>query len=195
MKKSLVHLLILVVFFAPSLVWGNEWKIDVNHSSIRFGVKHIFSTVSGYFPDFKGKIVFDPDALDQSAFDFTVKVKSINTANTKRDTHLRSDDFFSADTFPNMKFRSSKIVHQGGSLYVVTGTMTLKETSRSMDIPFTFHGVLPSPFNKKEEVAGFDTEFTINRLDFGVGSGKFSKMGVVDEMVRVVISIEALGEI
>lgn len=200
MKKFTAYLAIcttslFLIFSSPSLARAYEWNLDGNHSSIRFGIKHIFSTVWGNFSDFEGKILFDPDNLDQSSFDFTVKVNSINTLNGKRDTHLRSDDFFSADKFPLMQFRSTKIIHKQGSTYVVAGTMTLKETQIPMEIPFTFHGTAPSPFNKGELVAGFDTEFFLNRLEFGVGSGKFFQMGVVGDQVHVQISLEAIRKI
>jgi polyisoprenoid-binding protein YceI len=195
MKRLAAYTMIFLLIFAPTLTWGQEWKIDPNHSSIRFGVKHIFSTIWGSFSDFEGKIEFDPENLAQSAFDFTVKVKSINTDNAKRDTHLRSDDFFSAGKFPVMKFKSSRITHIKEDLYLVSGTMTLRKRSISMDIPFTFHGSVQSPFNKKEMISGFDTDFTLDRLAFGVGDGKFHKMGVVGDRVRVLISIEAVGKI
>jgi polyisoprenoid-binding protein YceI len=193
-KKQLKLFTVLLMLLVPAFAWGQEWKIDANHSAIGFGVKHIFSTVWGHFSEYDGTIQFDPNALDQSRFDFTVKVKSINTQNGKRDNHLRSKDFFAADKFPVMGFTSSKITHKEGKHYIVTGTLQLKETRKEMQIPFVFHGTAPSPFNKDQVVAGFDTDFVINRLDFGVGNGKFKKMGVVDEMVRIMITIEAIGK-
>ncbi|ACN14149.1 conserved hypothetical protein [Desulforapulum autotrophicum HRM2] len=194
MKKITLFILIFLLFVGSSQALAHAWVIDANHSSIRFGVKHVFSTVWGHFSDFEGNIVFDPRALAQSSFDFTVKVKSINTANAKRDTHLRSNDFFSADRFPDIHFKSKKIIHKDGSNYLVEGTMTLKEIHKTMAIPFIYHGAIPSPFNKKEQIIGFDTAFSINRLDFGVGDGKFVKMGVVGDTVQVQISVEAVGK-
>jgi len=171
---------------------GNDWAIDADHSTIQFRIKHIFSTVFGYFPDFDGTIHFDPENLDQSKFDFTVQVKTINTAIAKRDTHLRSDDFFAADTYPVMTFTSSKITHKQNNAYEVSGTMTIKDIAKEMNIPFVFHGTAPSPFDKKQIVAGFDTAFSLDRLAFGVGDGKFFNMGVVGDVVDVTISVEAL---
>jgi len=194
LKKQLKLFTVLIMLLVPSFAWGQEWKIDASHSRIGFGVRHIFSTVWGHFGEYDGTIQFDPNALDQSRFDFTVKVKSINTQNGKRDNHLRSDDFFAADKFPVMTFTSSKITHQEGSHYIVTGTLQLKETRKEMQVPFVFHGTAPSPFDKDQVVAGFDTEFEINRLDFGVGNGKFKELGVVDDRVRIMITIEAVGK-
>ena len=175
--------------------WAKNWAIDTNHSTVQFGVTHIFSTVFGTFSDVEAEIRFDPDHPDQGSFDFTVRVKSVNTGNGKRDNHLRSKDFFDAGAYPDMRFQSSKIVHKGGDNYVVTGEMTLKDASKTMEIPFVFHGTAPSPFNKKQLIAGFDTEFTLDRLAFGVGTGKFYKMGVVGKDVRVTISVEAIGDL
>ena len=197
-QKKIQRVTLLVLFTAMVLVpvsaLTKEWKIDANHSSIGFGVKHIFSTTWGHFSEYDAEIIFDPNALDKSRFDFTVKVKSINTFNGKRDNHLRSNDFFSADKYPVMRFVSDKIVHNEGTNYTMEGTLQIKETKKRMQIPFIFYGTMPSPFNKEKIVAGFDTQFEINRLDFGVGTGKFKKMGVVDDLVRVMITVEALGK-
>ncbi len=196
MKRNIhIGFLILILSFtAWGTSWGKDWTIDSNHSAIQFNVKHIFSTVFGSFSDFSGKIRFDPEKLNQSSFDFVVQVKSINTGNGKRDNHLRSKDFFGADDYSVMTFKSSKIRHKEGKTYWVTGVMTLKETSTSMEIPFVFHGTAPSPFNKKQEIIGFDTRFNLDRLAFGVGNGKFHQMGVVGDQVEVVISVEAIGD-
>lgn len=192
----IVFLLIALITAAvmPAKVAAKPWTIDQHHTTIHFEIKHIYSVVLGRFAEFQGDIWFDPDQLDQSRFDFTVPVKSINTFNSKRDTHLRSDDFFSADTFPEMTFTTTRITHQSGSTYLITGEMTIKDTRKTLEIPFEFHGVSPNPFKKSQEVAGFDTRFTLNRLDYGVGTGKFFKLGVVDEQVAVTISVEAIAE-
>lgn len=191
MKRCILVLTFFLFIVSPS--WGKEWTLDPNHSVIQFGVKHIFSTVIGTFADFDGKIQFDPKDLDNSSLDFTVRVNSIDTGNTKRDNHLRAKDFFEASTWPVMTFTSSKITRVQGNTYVAAGTMTLKETARTMEIPFVFHGTIPSPFNKKQVVAGFDAGFDLDRLEFGVGDGKFHKMGVVGREVQVKISVEAFG--
>lgn len=192
-KKQIQLYLVFFMLLIPAAAMGQEWKADTNHTGIGFGVKHIFSTIWGSFSEYDAVISFDPNALDQSRFDFTVKVKSINTGNGKRDNHLRSGDFFSADDFPVMRFTSSRITHEQGSQYMLEGTLQIKDTRKLITVPFTFHGTAPSPFNKDQIVAGFDTRFVINRLDYGVGSGKFKKMGVVDDMVQVMITVEAIG--
>jgi polyisoprenoid-binding protein YceI len=91
-----------------------------------------------------------------------------------------------------MTFISSKITHKQGNAYEVSGTMPIKDIAKDMNIPFVFHGTAPSSFDKKQIVAGFDTAFSLNRMAFGVGDGKFFNMGVVGDVVNVTISVEAL---
>lgn len=168
-----------------------QWKIDPAHAGVYFSINHIFSKVKGYFQDFEGQIFFDPDNLGESRAVFRVKVNSINTNNTKRDGHLQSDDFFNAKRYPEMRFESSSITHVNGTQYLVNGTMTLKDVSRKIKLPFTFFGTKPNPFDPKQEVAGFEAKMTIDRLDYNVGNGKFLEMGVVGKDVDILITIEA----
>jgi polyisoprenoid-binding protein YceI len=180
------------MLFYSSISIANQWNIDHDHSEIRFKVKHIYATISGQFADFQGKIFFNPDNLDKAKFDFTVKVKTINTNNGKRDNHLRSKDFFNVDKFPVMRFKSSKITRIKDNLYALEGMMTIKDITKKMNLKFKFFEPQQHPFDNKKLVAGFKTFFIIPRLDFHVGSGKFLKMGVVGENVDVEMSMEAL---
>ncbi len=192
MKHFFRFLIVSVFFIVSSPTMAYEWKIDHDHSEIRFEVKHIHTAVSGQFSDFNGELFFNPEHLDKSGFNFMVKVKSVNTRNGKRDNHLRSKDFFDSDTFPAMKFESSKITHIKENRYAMEGLMTIKDVTKKMDLEFVFFTPKQHPFDKKKLVAGMETFFTIPRLDFHVGNGKFLKMGVVGKDVKVKISLEAL---
>jgi polyisoprenoid-binding protein YceI len=193
MRRSLkTAVLSFVLLFAAGQVYAAapQWKIDPAHSRIHFEVKHIFATVFGLFEDFEGTTHFDPDDLAASSFDFTVKVNSVNTNNRKRDGHLRSGDFFAVNDYPEMTFKSTRITHKQGDEYVVEGNLTVKDVTRNIVVPFTLLGVREHPFNPQEEVAGFEARFTIDRLAYHVGNGKFLKMGIVGRMVDIVISTE-----
>jgi polyisoprenoid-binding protein YceI len=190
--KKIIYLILSLLLLGQTHVMAHEWKIDSNHSGILFDIKHIYSTVRGHFSDFSGDVFFDPDNLGKSKFDFVVKVDSINTNNGKRDTHLRSDDFFAASKYPVMTFKSSRVSHAGGNKYVLEGKMTIKGVTKNMVLEFIYWGQKENPFKKNEVVAGFDTRFNINRLDFQVGDGKFYKMGVVGKDVDVLISLEVV---
>ena len=193
--KNLVRILgIALFFFFSSQVSASQWSIDADHSEIRFEIKHILTTVSGQFAEFRGDIVFSPEKLDAATFDFTVNVNSVDTNNGKRDNHLRSKDFFYSDKFPEMKFKSSKISHLKGNRYALEGMMTIKDVTKKINIEFQFFQPQPHPFDKKNNVGGFQTTFIIPRLDYNVGNGKFLKMGVVGSDVAVELTVEALTE-
>ena len=197
MNKTITFItgfLAVLVFSAQVYAAAPQWKTDFAHSGIYFGVNHIYSTVRGFFEEFDSTTHFDPDDLGASSFDFSVKVKSVNTNNRKRDGHLRSGDFFDAGKFPEMTFKSTRITHKQGNQYVVEGNMTVKDVTQNIKIPFTFYGIKDNPFNPQEAVAGFEAQFTIDRLAYHVGDGKFLKMGVVGQAVEVVISMEMTRE-
>ena len=119
------------------------------------------------------------------------RVKSVNTNNGKRDGHLQSGDFFDAKKYPEMTFESQSITRKQGDQYSVTGVMKIKDVSKTLELPFTFFGSKPNPFNPKQEVAGFEARMTIDRIAYHVGNGNFLKMGVVGKDVDVLISLEA----
>jgi polyisoprenoid-binding protein YceI len=119
-----------------------------------------------------------------------VEIDSVNTNLAKRDQHLRSDDFFHVSEYPDMTFKSTEISHVKGDEYQVTGVLGLKEVTRTLTVPFVFHGVTESPLQKDVLVAGFDASFSLDRLEYGVGSGKFYELGVVGKDVLVTISLE-----
>jgi len=189
MKKILIMLLIGVGFGQP-FATAKEWKLDPAHSNVLFDVRHIYSSVGGRFPDFNGKVYFDPENPEKSSCEFVVKVDSVDTANGKRDNHLRSDDFFAAKTYPEMTFKSGEVKHSAGNRYVLSGEMTIKDISKEMEVEFTYLGQKEHPFKKGQMVAGFETRLKIDRLGFNVGSGKFYKMGVVGKEVNIFISLE-----
>lgn len=167
------------------------WNVDEAHSGIHFDIQHIFSTVRGSFDEFDAIIRFDPADLESSRFDFKVAVKSVNTKKTERDRHLLSADFFDERKYPRMTFKSATIKHIEGNQYTVAGTMTIKDVSQTITVPFTYFGSKQNPFNPKELVAGFEAHMQIDRLSYHVGDGKFLKMGVVGKEAKILIAVEA----
>ncbi len=189
---------VLVVFsfflFTAFSAQAVEYEFDKAHSSFRFGVQHIFSTVSGHFEDYSGKVVFDPANLSDSTFHFVIEVKSVQTQIGKRDNHLRSGDFFDAGKYPQITFASNAVTHVGGPNYNVAGKLTMKNVSKDIVLPVVYHGTKGHPMEKSKNVAGFDASVTINRLDYHVGDGKFFDMGVVGKDVNIFVSLEMLSK-
>jgi polyisoprenoid-binding protein YceI len=192
MKKISIFLLVGLFLLPAGALQAAQWSIDTAHSGIRFGVQHIYSTVYGSFEEYDGKILFDPDEPAKSSFNFTVQVKSVQTGIGKRDTHLRSPDFFDAKKFPKISFTSSSVTPAGEGKYEVAGTLTIKDVSKEVILPVIFHGIKDHPMKKGSRVAGFDFNLTIDRLDYQVGNGKFFKLGVVGKEVDIFVSLEAL---
>jgi polyisoprenoid-binding protein YceI len=190
-KYSFV-ILFLFTLLRPAFAASSEWKIDPAHTGIYFEIDHIYSATRGYFEEFDGKVVFDPDNLGASSFDFKIEVKSVNTGNSKRDGHLRSKDFFDVRKFPYMTFKSASIKRVEGNQYVVDGAMTIKDVSQNVSIPFTFFGMKANPFVKDSEVAGFEAKLNIDRLEYNVGNGKYYEMGTIGKDVDILISFEVL---
>ena len=189
--KIMTVVLFTVTFIMQAHAAGSDWKLDPAHSGIYFEIDHIYAATRGYFEDFDGKVIFDPDNLDGSSFDFTVEVDSVNTGNSKRDGHLEGNEFFGARKFPVMTFKSTNVKKVEGDQYVVEGTLTVKDVSKSVSVPFTFFGIKQSPFDKDSEVAGFEARLVIDRLEYKVGTGKYYEMGVIGKDVDVLISFEA----
>ena len=196
MKRAFCMLLLSAGLLLSGPAWCEPpvWNFDPPHCGFYFDIRHIFSTVRGQFDDFSGSIAFDPENLDESTIDIRVEVASVDTNVDRRDEHLRSEDFFHADRYPEMTFRSTGIRALGGDRYEATGLFRIKDVSREITVPFTFHGVTPGPMRENTLVAGFDARFSIDRLAYNVGTGKFYNMGVTGKTVEIVLSLEMIRE-
>jgi len=181
-----------VLLLAAPIAQGAEYDFDRAHSSFRFGVQHIYSTVYGHFDTYSGKVMFDPAKPADSSFQFTVKVKSIQTGIVKRDKHLLSNDFFTAGKYPEITFTSSSVKHTGGNNYAVAGTLQMKDVKKEVVLPVVYWGSKVHPMDKSKKVAGFDFKLRVDRLAYNVGNGKFHKMGLVGKDVDIFASLEMM---
>ncbi len=196
MKKiiGLSLLLILLIAAGSGFAQAKSWELDKDHANIYFGVDHIFTKIRGHFDDFSAKISFDPEDLAASNFFFEIEVDSINTNNGKRDRHLRSADFFNESDYPVIRFQSKSIIATGDNTYDVTGTLTMKGKEYDFVLPLTLAGIKDHPMVKGAKVAGFNGEMSIDRLTYGVGNGKYYKMGVVGKDVDILVALEVLSK-
>jgi polyisoprenoid-binding protein YceI len=141
------------------------YEIDTVHSSVDFKIRHLISKVSGEFTEFGGTFVIAPDNLDQSSVDFRIKAASIDTANEKRDEHLRSSDFFDVETYPEITFKSTKITREDDDTFAVAGTLTIRGESKGIILMVDFLGEMEAMGGVR---AGYELTTTIDRTDFGV---------------------------
>ncbi len=198
MKKTLVILFIICSLVSTlctlATAGATEWEFDRAHSRFYFAIDHTYAKVIGHFEEFSGTFHFDPGNLEESSIYVEVQAKSINTNIRKRDNHLRGDDFFAVKKYPLITFKSKRITHKEGNLYIVEGDFTMKDVTQPLELPLTYFGMKDNPLKQGQIVAGFETIFTINRLDYHVGDGKFHAMGVVGKDVDITVSLEMLRD-
>ena len=193
MQRMIIHSIIWLLLTNAAAAFAAQapsWKFDPGHCHFYFAVRHVYSVARGQFEDFEGDFRFDPDKPDISRFDFRLKTKSINTNNSRRDRHLKSDDFLHVRRYPEIRFESTRIRRDQGDVFIAEGKLTIKNVTRQIEVPFRFFGSRPNPFNNKELVAGFEAQFTIDRLVYQVGSGKYYELGAVDKTVDILITLE-----
>lgn len=167
-----------------------NWTIDKVHSAVTFEIRHFFSPVPGTFDAFDGEIKFSPDDLEGSSVSFTIDVTSVNTKNERRDGHLQSPDFFDAAKFPKMTFQSKKFTPKGNNEFVITGDLTLKDVTKTVEVPAKFLGAMDNPMKEGTVVAGLEAEFKINRTEYGVGTGNYAATSVIGDEVEIGIKLE-----
>ena len=165
MKKILI--LLVATFVSISAFTQTQWKVDPYHTSLNFNISHSdISLVNGKFTDYTGTLTTDGVALDNASFDFTVKVKSINTNVEDRDNHLRSADFFEVEKYPNMTFKSTKILATGKpDHYLLYGKLTIKDVTKDVVFDLYYGGKIT---NDNGEKMGMKAEATINRFDYNI---------------------------
>jgi polyisoprenoid-binding protein YceI len=194
-RKGVMKKFILTALFAfcMSAAFAAEYAIDKVHSSIGFAIRHMMvSKTTGTFNDFDGTIKFDPKDLGASMFDITIKAATIDTKNEARDGHLRSADFFEVETYPLIVFRTKKIVHQDGDVYLLTGDLTMKKVTKEIEVPVTVLGPVKNPMTGVESI-GLEAHVKVDRQDYGVNWNKTLDNGglLIGNDVDVTVAIEA----
>jgi polyisoprenoid-binding protein YceI len=143
------------------------FNLDKTHTDVTFSTKHLMvTTVHGKFKAVDGSLNLDLENPTASSGSFTVETASLDTGVDQRDAHLRSADFFDAETFPTMRFSSTSVVAKGGNDYAVTGDLTIKSVTRPVTFDVEFLGLYRSMAGAQR--AGFHATTRINREDFGL---------------------------
>ena len=172
--------------------YAASFEVDAAHSSIGFGVKHmVVTTTKGSFAEFTGGFEYDaadPTSLKAQA---TVKVASIDTANAKRDDHLRNADFFDVATHPEITLVSTGAEKVGDEV-VLSGDLTIKGVTKAIKLPLTVNGPITDPYGNVR--VGLEGKTKINRQDFGIVWSKTMDGGglVVGDEVTLDIVIEGM---
>jgi polyisoprenoid-binding protein YceI len=169
---------------------ATKWSIDKVHSNVKFTVTHlVISEVEGYFKIFDGTLEHSKPDYSDAKINFTVDVNSINTDNENRDKHLKSDDFFNAEKFPQMKFESTSFTPLGNNKYKLNGNLTIRDVTKPITFDVTYGGTANMGTTVK---SGFKAKGTINRFDYGLKWDKATEAGgmVVGKDVEIVVNAE-----
>jgi polyisoprenoid-binding protein YceI len=175
---------------AASSLTADTWTIDKGHSDATFQIRHMMSRVRGHFNDYSGTVVADPAKPETASVEFTLKTASIDTDSETRDKDLRGANFFEAEKFPEITFKSTRVKSTGKDKYDVTGTLSMHGVSKEVTIPVQFLGFGKDPWGN--EKAGFSTDFTLNRKDYGIVWNKTLDTGgaLLGDEVSVSINLE-----
>lgn len=169
---------------------NTNWTIDSAHSEIAFKVKHMMiSTVTGHFEDFTATAQTDGDNFENASLQFTAKTASINTKNKDRDAHLKSDDFFNAEKFPEMTFVSKSF--NGDKL---VGDLTIRDVTKEITLDAELQGVAVDPYGQTK--AGFEIKGEINRKDFNLTWSAVTEAGsiVVSDKVKLEVDVQFIKQ-
>ena len=174
---------------STSIFAADTYVIDPVHSNVAFKIRHLVSKVTGKFADFSGTVNIDPKKPASSSVDFAIKVASIDTGNGDRDKHLKSGDFFDAEKYPEITFKSSSVKSTGKDKYAVAGTLTMHGVSKHVTIPVEFDGY--GKDMQGNEKAGFELSTTLDRKDYGINWNKAVDNGtLLGDEVTISINLE-----
>lgn len=188
MRRTIVATLFAAALTMP--LAADVHTIDAGHSEVSFQIRHLVTQVRGNFNDYEGTINLDPANLEKSSVDFRIKAASIDTNHADRDKHLRAEDFFFVEKYPEITFKSKSVKKAGKDTYDVAGTLTMRGVSKEVTLPVTYLGAVKDPWGN--EKAGFSTEVTLNRKDYGINWNAALDNGgfVLSDEVKVAINLE-----
>lgn len=166
-----------------------NWNIDNTHSGINFSIRHmVVSKVRGRFTRYSGELALHGDDLTHASVEVKIEAGSIDTGVADRDTHLRSPDFFDTDTFPELRFKSTRVEHVGGEHYRVIGDLTIRDVTREVVLDTESGGRAKDPWGNDR--LGFIARTSIDRKDFGLRWNQLLEAGGVLVADRVDIELE-----
>jgi polyisoprenoid-binding protein YceI len=194
MKFFSAILLTVALFILPSMAAAATWRIDPEHTSIQFTVRHMMiSNVKGVFHKFNGQFEIDDKETTNTRASAVINVASIDTGIEKRDEDLRSPNFFDVAKYPSMTFVSKKIVRTGANSFKMTGDLTMHGVTREVVLDMEgLETVVKDPWGNMRR--GATMASMINRRDFGLTYNKLLETGgvVVGDEVKINIEVELI---
>ena len=172
----------------------STYKIDAAHSEITFKVKHLMITnVTGSFTKFDGTMESEAADFSDAKITFEADTASISTHNEQRDGHLKGDDFFNAEKYPELKFVSSSFAKNGEG-YILKGDLTIRDVTKAIELKADYNGAMVDPWGQSK--VGFEAEGVIKRKEFGLSWDAVTEAGgiVVSDDVRLQFNIQFIKQ-
>ncbi len=167
------------------------WNVDPLHSDVQFKVKHLMiNTVTGEFTSYKVTVEAEKEDFSDAAIVFEADVNSISTKNEMRDGHLKSEDFFAAETYPTMRFVSTAFTPKSDGNFELVGDLTIRDVTKSVTLSAEYGGQMTDFYGNTK--AGFDISGTINRKEFGLAWDAVTEAGgiVVSDAVKLQLNVQ-----
>ena len=172
-----------------------KWVIDPMHTEVHFKVKHlVISTLTGTFKSFEGELKTTDLDFKDASIEFSMDVNSIDTNQEQRDAHLKSAEFFDAEQFPKISFKSTSFTKDGDD-YVLVGDLTVKEVTKHVKLEVEFGGVATDFYGN--EKAGFEVSGKISRKEFGLTWDGITEAGaiVVGDDIKLNINLQLAKQV
>lgn len=192
-SKFIPTLLLLAAGLLAVPAGAAVYEVDNAHSTVGFTVRHLaISKTRGSFPDFKATFVYEKGNPAAWSCEAVIQTGSVDTGNEKRDEHLRSQDFFNAEQYPTMTFKSTAVSMSSATEGALTGELTIAGVTKTVTLDLEFLGEIVDPWGNPR--AGFVASGTIDRKDFGLNYNKAMETGglVVGDEVQISLEIEGI---
>jgi polyisoprenoid-binding protein YceI len=168
-----------------------KWVLDPMHSEVQFKVKHlVISTVSGFFKSFEGSMETENEDFQDAEIDFSLDIASIDTNQSQRDGHLKSPEFFDAEKYPKITFKSTSLKKKEDDEYTLEGHLTIKDVTKPVTLDVEYGGTTNDFYGNTK--AGFEITGKINRKDFGLTWDGITEAGsvVLGEDIKLLINVQ-----
>jgi polyisoprenoid-binding protein YceI len=190
MKKTFLALLLMAGTAAPAAAQTN-WQGDNAHSSVMFAIEHMgVAKTVGWFSDYEVKMTTNKADFSDAQVEITIQTKSINTANEQRDGHLKSADFFDAEKFQTITFKSTSFKKIKDNVYEVKGNFTMKGVTKEITLEAVYGGEKKDPYGNIK--SGWSIRTKVDRTQFGMTWNAPLEGGgtILNTMVEVMCEIE-----
>lgn len=169
------------------------WNIDTSHSGIHFSVRHMmFAKVRGRFASWRGSLQFPPGAPGELSAEVEIDAASIDTGVADRDNHLRSGDFFNAEAFPKLRFKSTRVESAGGERYRLHGELTIRDITKEVVLDVEYGGQGKDPWGNQR--VAFTARTSLDRRDYGLTWNQALEAGgvLVGERIDIDLELQAV---